>query len=343
MIPYRWIKPLLFRLDPECSHTIAMNCLSFFPSQQHHLLKVNRAVTCMGLRFKHPVMLAAGFDKNADYLSALFRLGFSAIEVGTVTPQPQVGNPKPRCFRVSESQAIVNRMGFNNRGVDDLVERLAGRQFDGLIGVNIGKNKLTPNHQAVNDYRYCLQRAAAVADYITINVSSPNTPGLRDLQSIIVLSDLLQALSVERNALEEQFNKRLPLALKVTVDLSKEQLSQIIDCAIKTNIDALILSNTTINHQAIRHYQHGNETGGVSGGPLTAIAQQSLHDMKRQLDGSLELIGVGGIMSPRDAIERIDAGATLVQLYSGLIYYGPYLVRDILSHLEKADARSTAN
>jgi len=326
---YNVIRPLLFRLEPELAHQMTLSLLPYLPLHRD-LDSLNLPVSCMGLTFKNPVMLAAGLDKNADYVNALFRLGFSGIEVGTVTPKPQQGNPKPRCFRVPQAQAVINRMGFNNKGVDYLVNQLAGKQYNGVIGVNIGKNKETPNEAALKDYQYGLSRVASVADYVTINVSSPNTPGLRSLQAPEVLNDLLAALHRQRLELQEIHNKRLPLALKITVDLAQDDIDGVVNAVLINQFDGLILSNTTIDHRQVIPFPNGDETGGVSGSPLTQVATDRLNRVRQQLSNRVDLIGVGGIMSPHDAINRVKAGAKLLQLYTGLIYAGPKLVHDIL-------------
>ncbi len=326
---YAAIRPLLFRLEPELAHRISLSLLPYLPLPQN-LVGMTQPVSCMGLTFKNPVMLAAGLDKNADHVEALFRLGFSGIELGTVTPRPQQGNPQPRCFRVPQAQALINRMGFNNKGVDYLVSQLTGKRYEGIVGVNIGKNKETPNEKAFEDYRYGLCRVASVADYVTINVSSPNTPGLRSLQSPETLHELLQALHRERLVLQDLHHKRLPLALKITVDLAQSDISGIIDAVLDAQIDGLILSNTTINHSQVHPFPYGQERGGVSGSPLTQAATDMLNRVRQQLGSRVDLIGVGGIMSASDAINRVKAGATVLQLYTGLIYSGPKLVHDIL-------------
>lgn len=332
MIGYPLWRSLLFCLDAETAHSVALQTLKYLPCWSLSLKHGVAPVTCMGLSFDHPVMLAAGFDKNADYVDALFRCGFSGIEVGTVTPKPQAGNPKPRCFRVPKAQALINRMGFNNKGVDYLVSRLQSQQRSGVIGVNIGKNKSTPNEQAIEDYVYCLKRVAPVADYVTINVSSPNTPGLRALQSVSLLDELLNELHQQRVSLAERYAKRLPLALKVTVDLPLAELHDVVGCAMDHHIDAVILSNTTIDHSSVSAYRHGQQVGGVSGAPLTQKSNECLAAISKQVNGEMDLIGVGGIMTASDAHERFSAGASLIQLYSGFIYHGPRLVRDVLSY-----------
>lgn len=332
MMWYSYLRKFLFCMGPESAHRLTLSLLRYAP---RFCLPTVPGIetTCMGLTFANPVMMAAGFDKNGEYVDALLRLGFGGVEVGTVTPQPQPGNPKPRCFRVPESQALINRMGFNNKGVDHLVSCLSQRKQAGVVGVNIGKNKTTPNDKAVDDYVYCLERVASVADYVTINVSSPNTPGLRELQSVAVLNDLLQTLDQKRQGLQQQHQKRLPLALKICVDLEPADVRDIVDCALQHHIDAIIVSNTTIDHVSVAQYQHGGEQGGLSGAPLTTRACQYLAMIQQHAAGRLDVIGVGGIMSTQDASQRIDAGASLVQLYTGLVYRGPSLLVEIVRDL----------
>ncbi len=329
MIPYAWLRPLLFRLEPELAHRMILSLLPYLPLPRG-VTALGQPIQCMGLTFKNPLMLAAGLDKNADHVSALLRLGFAGVEVGTVTPRSQLGNPQPRCFRIPQAKAMINRMGFNNKGVDYLVQQLAGKRHPGIIGVNIGKNKETPNEHALEDYRYSLRRVASVADYVTVNVSSPNTPGLRALQSPELLNALLQALHQERLDLQEIHQKRLPLALKITVDLTADDVEGIVDCALAANIEGLIVSNTTIDHRQVQAFPHGDEVGGVSGAPLTQVSTDMLDRIRQQVGGRMDLIGVGGIMTSSDALNRMKAGATILQLYTGLIYQGPTLVRDIL-------------
>ncbi len=334
---YQAIRPLLFRLSPEFAHDVSFKSLpmaqkcGFFNGSE--LPAVSKTV--FGLTFKNPVGVAAGLDKNADYLDGLLTLGFGFVEVGTVTPKPQPGNPKPRLFRLSASEAIINRMGFNNKGIDYLVERLNQRQVPGLVGVNIGKNKDTPLDLAVEDYLICLEAAYAHCDYITVNLSSPNTPGLRALQTQEYLVELLKQLKNKQQVLNERLGKRKPLLVKIAPDLSGEEVDVIADTLVSQQTDGVIATNTTIDHSAVEDQPFGQEMGGLSGKPLKRKSNQVLSQIFKRTQGKLPIIGVGGITCADDAIEKLNLGADLVQVYSGLIYRGPSLLRDIVHLLHQ--------
>jgi dihydroorotate dehydrogenase len=289
----------------------------------------------MGLEFPNAVGLAAGLDKNADYFEALGDLGFGFIEVGTITPRPQPGNPRPRIFRLPQAQALINRLGFNNLGVDHLLRRVRNHRFKGILGINIGKNFDTPMQQAAGDYIHCLEKIYAHADYVTINISSPNTKNLRELQTKSALGPLLRILAQRRERLADQYGRRVPIALKVAPDLEAEAISDIACLVIEHRMDAIIATNTTINRSGVEDLTHAGEEGGLSGAPLKPLADEVLGAFHQQLGGEVALIGVGGISCGRDAVDKLELGASLVQMYTGLIYQGPQLVRDCLSAISQ--------
>jgi dihydroorotate dehydrogenase len=282
----------------------------------------------MGLTFQNPVGLAAGLDKNGEYIDALAGLGFGFIEVGTVTPRPQPGNPRPRVFRLPHAGALINRMGFNSAGVDALVENVRRSTWRGVLGINIGKNFDTPLDRAAEDYLVCLRKVYALASYVTINISSPNTKGLRSLQESQQLDALLGAICAERDVLANTHGRRVPLALKIAPDLDMSQVSAVAELLRKRGIDAVIATNTTIARESVAGLPHGDEAGGLSGAPLTAKSTEIVAQLTRELGPALPVIGVGGIMTPADARAKLAAGASLVQIYTGLIYAGPQLVAD---------------
>lgn len=287
-------------------------------------------VRVMGLAFPHPVGLAAGLDKNGDYIDALAALGFAAIEIGTLTPRPQPGNPKPRMFRLQREQAIINRMGFNNKGIDHALARLAASRFDGIVGINIGKNFDTPVENAIEDYLICLRKCYSAASYVTINLSSPNTPGLRSLQFGEELAALLQAVMAQRDELASEQGRRVPIAVKIAPDLSDEELKDICAALLKHGVDGVIATNTTVDRDSIVNSQYRNEAGGLSGKPLTDKSTRILRKLREELADRIPVIAVGGIMTASDAASKFSAGADMVQLYSGFIYAGPALIEDIL-------------
>ena len=287
-------------------------------------------VHAMGLEFANPVGLAAGLDKDAAHIDALARMGFGFIEVGTVTPRPQPGNPRPRLFRIPEKEALINRFGFNNVGVDAFLGNIARARWRGVLGINIGKNADTPTERAADDYELCLRKVYAAASYVTINVSSPNTQGLRSLQERDALDDLLGRLSAARQELSGRQGKRLPLCLKVAPDLAPAELSSIAASVQRHGIDGVIATNTSLSREGVESLPHGNEAGGLSGAPIFQRSTSVLRELKQMLP-DVTLIGAGGILSADDAKAKRDAGAALVQLYTGLIYRGPRLVGECVS------------
>lgn len=287
----------------------------------------------MGLRFPNPVGLAAGLDKNARYIDALAALGFGFIEVGTVTPRPQPGNPRPRLFRIDQAQAVINRMGFNNEGVDRLVDNVRRTRFRGVLGINIGKNFDTPLERAAEDYVHCLRKVYPLASYVTVNISSPNTKGLRELQESAQLEGLLSAVAGERRRLADAHGRQVPLAVKIAPDLDGAQIGAIAELLDRHHIDAVIATNTTTARHGVAGLAHGDEAGGLSGAPLTQRATAIVRQLAQALGNALPVIGVGGIMNGADARQKIAAGASLVQLYTGLIYRGPALVGECIDAL----------
>jgi dihydroorotate dehydrogenase len=342
---YDILRPLLFRLDPEKAHHLTLYALGV--AQRSNLMRwvatppEDLPVEVFGISFPNPVGLAAGLDKNAEHLDALDALGFGFIEVGTVTPLPQPGNDKPRMFRLPEYDAIINRLGFNNGGVDALVHNVLKSSYHGVLGINIGKNKDTPNDKAVNDYLTCLHKVYEHASYITVNISSPNTQGLRDLQEEATLYKFISLLRAAQERLGSQAGRRKPMLLKIAPDLSEAELDAIADVLTRTGIDGVICSNTTIDHASVADDPHGNETGGLSGKPLFERSTAVLAGMHKRLAGRIPLIGVGGILDGSDAAEKLDAGASLVQIYSGLIYRGPHLVTECVNEIRRQ--RETAD
>ena len=331
---YPLVKPLLFKLDAEASHYLTLKLLKI--SHNCGLDKllnpkmIAKPLTVMGLNFANPVGLAAGLDKNGDYIDALAALGFGSIEIGTVTPRPQPGNPKPRLFRLPEHLAIINRMGFNNQGVDYLLKQVEASQYQGVLGINIGKNFDTPIEKATEDYLICLRKAYLAASYITINISSPNTKNLRQLQQGEEIKKLLSALKEEQQQLQKQHNKYTPIAVKIAPDLSDEEVRHIAGLLMEFSIDGVIATNTTIERSAVQGHSLADEAGGLSGAPVKRKSTYVVARLADELQGRLPIIAAGGIMSHNDAQEKLDAGASLVQIYSGLIFQGPYLVHDIM-------------
>ena len=287
----------------------------------------------MGLTFDNPVGLAAGLDKNGLAVDGLAAMGFGFLEVGTVTPRPQPGNPKPRMFRLPEQNAIINRMGFNNLGVDALLQRLDSVRYRGVLGINIGKNAVTPVENAVDDYLHCLRKVYSRASYVTVNLSSPNTPGLRTLQYGDTLKRLLESIKQCQGELANQHGQYVPIAIKIAPDVLPEDLALIAAVLVDEGMDAVIATNTTLERTAVIGLEHADETGGLSGGPLTDVATEVIRLLAQELGGRMPIIGVGGIMSGADAAEKIEAGASLVQLYSGFIYRGPELVGECVDAL----------
>ena len=324
---YRLARPLLFSLDPEIAHKVALGIATLLPA----VSIPPRPVRAMGLEFPNPVGLAAGLDKDAAHIDALARLGFGFIEVGTVTPRPQPGNPKPRLFRLPQKEALVNRFGFNNAGVHAFVESIERTQWRGVLGANIGKNADTPPERAVDDYVLCLQQVYRIASYVTINVSSPNTAGLRALQEKDSLETLLGALTSARETLAKKHGKRVPLVLKISPDLVREQIAAIAESVRRHRLEGVIATNTSVSRDGVKGLPHAEEAGGLSGRPIRNRATTVLKLLKEVLPADVTLIGAGGILSGGDAAEKFAAGADLVQLYTGLIYRGPNLVGECAS------------
>jgi len=323
--------------DPETAHGLALEGLRLGHGVgATHLLCKTRdlPVNVMGLQFPNPVGMAAGMDKNGDYIDALGSLGFGFIEVGTVTPRPQPGNPKPRIFRIEKAKAMINRLGFNNKGVDHLVEQAKKHRFRGILGINIGKNFDTPNDKAADDYLIGLEKVYPYADYITINISSPNTRGLRDLQDVEQFDSLLAALNTRRLELADEFQKRVPLVIKVAPDLEDKQIPAMAGIVVRNEFDGLIATNTTISREAVKGMPHADQQGGLSGAPVKVMANHVLAEFRRHLPAGIALIGTGGITTGEDAAEKIQLGADLVQFYTGFVYKGPDLVEDCLKAIE---------
>ena len=328
---YALLRNILFLLPTETSHDVALKSLAC--AQHLKLLALfNPApppcpLTVMGLEFPNPVGLAAGLDKNGDYIDPMMALGFGFVEIGTVTPRPQPGNPEPRLFRLPRHRAIINRMGFNNLGVDHLIEQVDRRQRKGVLGINIGKNFDTPVERAAEDYLMCMDKVYAHADYITVNISSPNTPGLRSLQFGDEFGELLSTLKARQQVLAEQHDRYVPLAVKIAPDMSDDELKQVGDLLLSHGIDGVIATNTTVSREAVTDSPFAKEAGGLSGAPLRERSTQVVHTLANHLAGELPIIAVGGILSAADAVEKMQAGAALVQIYTGFIYSGPSLVR----------------
>jgi dihydroorotate dehydrogenase len=338
---YDLAKTALFATDPERAHEFSMESLRLA-----HQLGATRLlcssrnipVQCMGLSFPNPVGVAPGLDKNADYFEALGALGFGFVEVGTITPRPQAGNPKPRVFRLPEAQGMINRLGFNNKGVDHLVGQVRKRRYDGILGINIGKNADTPIERADEDYLHCLERVFPYADYITVNISSPNTKNLRELQSAGSLGRLLGQLASKRQQLQKQQKRQVPMAVKIAPDLDEAGLEAIARIVHENDIEAVIATNTTIDRRAVSGMKHADESGGLSGAPLKPMADAVLELMRQLLPASIALIGVGGICKGHDAVDKLEKGADLVQFYTGMVYRGPALLNDCLKAIENYHA-----
>ncbi len=330
MNPYAFARPLLFALDPEHAHDLTLGAIDHAARIGALRLAagcpVDDPVEIMGLRFRNRVGLAAGLDKNGAHIDALAAIGFGFIEVGTVTPKAQPGNPKPRMFRLPQRDALINRMGFNNAGVEAFVANVRRARWHGVLGLNIGKNAATPIARALDDYLFCLERVYGHASYVTVNISSPNTKNLRQLQGGDALDELLAALQARRAELAGQHARRVPLALKIAPDLDDDQIAAIAELLARHGIDAVIATNTTVSREAVTGLPHADEAGGLSGAPVFEPSNRVIRTLRRALPRDFPIIGVGGIMSADDAREKVAAGATLVQLYTGLIYRGPALV-----------------
>lgn len=327
---YKLLRNCLFKFNAETSHELTLDLLG--AAKRLGLLGLfapripNQPVEVLGLAFKNPVGLAAGLDKNGDYIDALGSLGFGFIEIGTVTPRPQPGNPQPRLFRLPEHQAIINRMGFNNKGVDHLVEQVKKAKYDGILGINIGKNFDTSVEDANSDYLICLEKTYEHADYITVNISSPNTPGLRSLQFGESLTSLLSVLKEAQLKLEKKHDKYTPILVKIAPDMTEEETQLVAQTLLDTKMDGVIATNTTLERDAVQGHEFAGEAGGLSGLPVQNGSLQVLKWLSRELDGRLPIIGVGGIIDGASAADKIEAGADLVQIYTGFIYEGPKLI-----------------
>ena len=342
---YSLVRPLLFALEAETAHRVTLGALRAFAALGLVPSAKPAPATCarnvMGIRFPNPVGLAAGLDKNGEYIDALSALGFGFLEIGTITPRPQPGNPRPRMFRLPAARAVINRLGFNNDGVDRLVENVKRARYRGVLGINIGMNFDTPLERAAEDYVACLRKVYPVASYVTVNISSPNTRDLRQLQRSAELDQLLGALKLEQRKLADAHGKRVPLAVKIAPDLDAEQIAAIAELLKRHNVEAVIATNTTTARDGVAGMAHSDQAGGLSGAPISGRATGVVRGLARSLDGAIPVIGVGGIMSGSDAREKVAAGASLVQLYTGLIYRGPALVRECIAALCAAPAASS--
>lgn len=336
-------RPLLFTLDPEAVHHLTLPAL-----QRAARAGLTKAIaqpqpdprTIMGIQFPNPVGLAAGLDKDGAFIDGLAALGFGFIEVGTVTPRAQAGNARPRLFRLPPAHALINRMGFNNGGVDAFVTNVQASRFyqekQGVLGLNIGKNADTPIERAVDDYLHCLEKVYPYASYVTVNISSPNTKNLRQLQGASELDGLLGDLKNAQNRLADKHGRYVPIALKIAPDIDGDQVKSIAEALVRHQMDAVVATNTTISRDAVKGLRHAEEMGGLSGAPVFASSNRVIRALKEELGEAIPIIGVGGILSGEDAREKILAGASLVQLYTGLIYKGPALIRDCAAALRKA-------
>lgn len=335
---YRLGRTLLFQLQGETAHELTLDVLG--ASERVGLLKnlrsetIYQPVTVAGIEFANPVGMAAGLDKNGDYIDALSRLGFGFLEIGTVTSRPQAGNPKPRIFRIPERQAIINRMGFNNKGVDYLVEQVKKIKYKGVLGINIGKNFDTPVEDATSDYLICLEKVYQYASYITVNISSPNTPGLRTLQYGDSLKQLLEPIKSRQLELAKEFGYK-PVFVKIAPDMNEEEVITVAKCLVDTEMDGVIATNTTLSRDDVQGFKYGNEAGGLSGAPVEELANETLETLAKALDGKLPIIGVGGIVNGEGAAKKIKLGAQLVQIYSGFIYQGPELIEDSIEAISR--------
>ncbi len=335
---YPIIKKLLFLLNPERAHTITLKSLKL--AEKLKLTSclsrvISRPRQIMGLQFENPIGLAAGLDKNGDYIDALAALGFGFIEIGTVTPRPQPGNLLPRLFRLPEHEAIINRLGFNNKGIDYLVENLKKMKFKGILGINIGKNRDTSIENATDDYLYAFKRVIPFASYITINISSPNTENLRQLQHGELLKNLLHTLKIEQASFFENTKKYVPLVVKISPDLTKDELTQMCEIFLNEKIEGIIATNTTIQRDGIESSPLATELGGLSGKPLAIRSTEIIKQLHRLLENKIPIIGCGGITTPADAQEKLSAGASLLQIYTGFIYHGPGLIRKIAQNIQQ--------
>ena len=332
---YKIARSLLFKLDAEKAHDVSINglralqSLGLTPLLEPNLK--NNPINIMGLNFPNRIGLAAGLDKSGQCINGFGSMGFGFVEVGTITPKPQSGNPKPRLFRLKEHNAIINRMGFNNPGIENAIDNIikSSKGYSGIVGVNIGKNKITPNAEALDDYMKGLRSFYNIADYIAVNVSSPNTSGLRELQSPEYARKLISPLMKERAILSHQYEKIVPIAVKLDPDMQRDQIMALAELFLELKIDAVIATNTTVSRNKVQDHKLSQELGGLSGQPLHSQSNDAIHNFKNSLNDEIPIIGVGGILSKKDAEEKIEAGAKLLQIYTGLIYRGPALIREI--------------
>ena len=332
---YKIARSLLFKLDAEKAHDVSINglralqSLGLTPLLEPNLK--NNPINIMGLNFPNRIGLAAGLDKSGQCINGFGSMGFGFVEVGTITPRPQSGNPKPRLFRLKEHNAIINRMGFNNPGIENAIDNIikSSKGYSGIVGVNIGKNKITPNAEALDDYMKGLRSFYNIADYIAVNVSSPNTSGLRELQSPEYARKLISPLMKERDLLSHQYEKIVPIAVKLDPDMQRDQIMALAELFLELKIDAVIATNTTVSRDKVQDHNLSQELGGLSGKPLHSQSNDAIHNFKNSLNDEIPIIGVGGILSKKDAEEKIEAGAKLLQIYTGLIYRGPALIREI--------------
>ena len=335
---YETLRDMLFLLPTEASHHVSLQSIGLMEQLKLTSLIARDVpedpVEIMGIRFPNRVGLAAGLDKNAACIDGLAALGFGFIEVGTVTPRPQVGNPKPRLFRLKGKQALINRMGFNNQGVDLMCKRVRRSRFDGVLGINIGKNTATSVEDALADYVFCLRKVYKQASYVALNISSPNSPGLRDLQKKSELAILLEGLKTEHEILKEKFGKNVPLVVKIAPDMDDEEISSLARQLLSFELDGVIVSNTTVSRSAVVGERHSSQSGGLSGEPLRNQSNHALSLVADELKGKMAIIGVGGIVKGDDAAEKIRLGADLVQIYTGFIYQGPDLISDCVTSIK---------
>lgn len=331
---YSLVRKFIFSMQPESAHEFTIKALKMAGKLPFPIFPTpDNPVEVMGLKFKNPIGLAAGADKNGEAIDGFGKLGFGFIEVGTVTPLAQDGNPKPRQFRILEAEGIINRNGFNNLGVDVLVENVKRAKYDGILGINIGKNAVTPIENALDDYQICLRKVYEYAGYITVNISSPNTKNLRSLQYGEALDELLSGLKAEQTQLSQKFQQYKPLVLKIAPDLTEEEIASVADSLIRHRIDGVIAGNTTLSREMIAGLTNAEQVGGLSGKPLNALSTKLIMQLAKELNGALPIIGSGGIHSLASGQEKIDAGAKLLQVYSGLIYEGPALIQTLAKHI----------
>lgn len=331
---YSLVRKFIFSMQPESAHEFTIKALKMAGKLPFPIFPTpDNPVEVMGLKFKNPIGLAAGADKNGEAIDGFGKLGFGFIEVGTVTPLAQDGNPKPRQFRILEAEGIINRNGFNNLGVDVLVENVKRAKYDGILGINIGKNAVTPIENALDDYQICLRKVYEYAGYITVNISSPNTKNLRSLQYGEALDKLLSGLKAEQARLSQKFQQYKPLVLKIAPDLTEEEIASVADSLIRHSIDGVIAGNTTLSRETVTGLTNAEQVGGLSGKPLNALSTKLIMRLAKELNGALPIIGSGGIHSLASGQEKIDAGAKLLQVYSGLIYEGPGLIQTLAKHI----------